>query len=290
MVNEDINLNENDEEIIMGLKKPKPAEEVEAKAVVETENPAPTEDEPKAEAAGAASREEAAKKAEAAGAASNKEAAGDPDPKAGDPDPSKELAEKPKTEVAATNTQKQMAASKNFAQDAADDGFEGLEVGFGSFPMITLPGEAVFILSEGEVELGKSIKVRIQNSREKLVFSVKDDDDIKPIYSYDGVTVAGSADLVADQTAQWKAEGEDVVTKKYLECTALIDSCDVEEHNGIMVLLSLPPTAVNKFSGYVAQLRFAGLSPRDVVTECYVGAKVTGAKKPFYPWAFRKIT
>ncbi len=286
MVNESINLNENDEENIMGLAKPKPVEEVvkEKTPVEETENPAPV-DETKADAADSNTAEAAETPAE-----EPKAEAGDAESAAEKAEPSKEIAAKTESAPAKVdNTQKQLAASTNFTKEAAEDGFEGLEVGFGSFPMITLPGEAVFILSEGEVELGKSIKVRIQNSREKLVYSVKDDDDIKPIYSYDGVTVAGSTDLVTDKTAQWKAEGDEVVNKKYLECTALIESCDVEEHNGTMVLLSLPPTAVNKFSGYVAQLRFAGTSPRDVVTECYVGAKVTGAKKPFYPWAFKRV-
>jgi len=186
------------------------------------------------------------------------------------------------------NTQAMATASGKFVEEAASDGFEGLEIGFGSFPTVKLPAEGSFQLSEGEVDLGKSFKATIHSSREKFVFSNSDDEDSAE-FSYDGVTIAGKGEPLAPIFAQWKAEGSTVEKKKYLECMATIEECEsAPDLVDTMVLLSLPPTAVTKFSGYTMQLKLAKQTPRDVVTVCSVGPKVTTAKKPFYPWAFRK--
>lgn len=196
-------------------------------------------------------------------------------------------AAEPESTAIATQTAS-TAVANSMGGSVHEEGFAEVELGFGAFPMVTLPAEGTFMINDEE--LGKEFDATLLGSRLKFVYRNSDDDDAVE-FSYDNPKEVDEAKLTkADGTLlkptldQWRAEGADVEVKRYLECPALIHGGD---HEGEMVMLSVAPSSVQKFEGYRVQLNFRGQSVKDVVTTIYVGAKVTKAKKPFYPWAFK---
>lgn len=183
--------------------------------------------------------------------------------------------------------------ASNFAQQAADSGFEGLELGYFSFPTVTLPGEGIFQTST-EVELGKEMEVIIQSSKAKFLIKPKgaDNKDPRIAYSYDQMTTTDGTTLDALK-AEWSEDPrgcESLEIKKYLDVPAkLIDAMDTTELNGTMVMLSIPPSGLQRFSGYIAELQMLNKgAPNAVITKCKVGNKVDAANS-FYPWMFEFV-
>lgn len=169
--------------------------------------------------------------------------------------------------------------------ELAEAGYEGLELGFGSFPIIALPSEGKFIDSE-DTEYGDEFYCVIESSRPKYVLKNTEckDKDEETVYTYDKVTSVDGTPL-QDYIDEWKDNGWGFELKPYVEVFATL----VEEDGsmGNSVFLSIPKTSRGRFSGYVSQNSMKrGLLPRDYVTRVYVGKKVTSVDYPFYPWAF----
>ncbi|MGD2065576.1 MAG: hypothetical protein PVI43_00215 [Candidatus Bathyarchaeota archaeon] len=197
------------------------------------------------------------------------------------------------TEVVASHTQSGALAqveSGKFENRMAEKGFEGLDMGFYSFTVIKLGPEGVFQKADDDEELGKELVCQILQSRPKWAYGVKHDQD-KNEFSYDRETNP-KGENIDDIIAEWKAEDPDaeITEKQYLDVTARILGGDTDEANeleGEVVILSVAPTSVQKFTGYIGKLDFNGKNITQVETVVYVGKKVTKAVKPFYPWAFK---
>ena len=95
------------------------------------------------------------------------------------PEPSSNVAVLPNTAVA------EMSKGGKFEDQMADDGFEGLEVGFYSYTTIKLATEGRFETAEG-VELGKSLKVQLMESKRKYAYTNSEDENLAA-FSYDRV-------------------------------------------------------------------------------------------------------
>ena len=193
---------------------------------------------------------------------------------------SKEVAAKP------TATELAKPGSGNFVQQAADDGFEGVELGYFSFPTIKMPGEGIFESSTG-VNLGKYVDVVITGSKPKYLIKPANAGakDKRIAFSADAqVSIEGKT--LADLKKEWGVDALDI--KKYLDVPAkLISSDKSNDLDDQMVMLSVPPSAVQRFSGYLAELSFLGKGkPTQVITRCKVGAKITNDNGDFYPWLF----
>jgi len=173
----------------------------------------------------------------------------------------------------------------NVMSALAEDGFEGLELGFGSFPIIALKNEGVFEDTEGN-EYDEEFDCIIQGTRTKYVIKNTrcDKKDETVVYSYDGKVDVNDNPL-QDIIEEWAEEGWGHETKAYLEATAiLVDENGTESD---MVLLSIPKTSTKRLSGYIAQNKFRRqLLPNQYVTKCEVGEKITNVDFPFYPWKF----
>lgn len=167
----------------------------------------------------------------------------------------------------------------------SEEEMSDLDFGFGAFPTVTLD-KGEFECSDGDVQLGNEFDCKIVQYKAKYFYrSYVDQDDVEFFYSFDK-EVDTQGEQVADRIAEWNKEGRPPHTvKKYLEVTAILHGGD---HDGTIVLLSVSPSSVARFSGYVAgELNAArGLHYKRVVTTVGVGAKITKAKFPFRPWAF----
>lgn len=191
----------------------------------------------------------------------------------------------PPTQVPATRTPAATAVATSGVGGALEaSGFAGLDFGFGSFPMITLQNDGTYQSSEGG-SLGSDFYCQLLGSTPKWIYK---NDQKGPaeefFYTFDReFSVQGEP--IDEILAAWRAKGWEHEVKKYLDVQAQLVTTD--EDNGTLVLLSIPPTSITKFSGYAATV--AGRHNRDltsVVTHITLGDKVTKVKYPFHPWAF----
>jgi hypothetical protein len=170
------------------------------------------------------------------------------------------------------------------------DGFEDLddEIGFGSFPILTLSNGTFNI---GDEDIGNTVEVILQQSRRKHLYKeggVEDTDFV--VYSYDEVHDMGGKPLEAI-FEEWAAEGVDrskIEHKKYSEAVGLIIS---DKHKGELVLLSVPPASIKRFAGYRSELKvIRKAQPQQVVTRLVVGSVIkAGNGKKFNPWQFKFV-
>ena len=190
--------------------------------------------------------------------------------------------------VVTTGTAVAAAASGgNAAAQLANDGFDGLDMGFGAFPMVALQNTGDFT-SSGGWELGTEFDCVVMSSKNKYICKTKgtteDDEDF--FYSYDKV-VTTTGEPFETKTEEWKEKGWGYEWKDYLEVSGQIHGGD---HGGELILLSIPKTSIARFSGYLASIKLKhGCSPSEVITRIYRGDKVTKSKYPFFPWAFKVV-
>lgn len=191
------------------------------------------------------------------------------------------------TQEVSTSTDKGQGA-KQFLEYQAEQGFEGLELGAFSFDRLIL-NNGVFQLGQEKEDIGRSVNFIIMSTRSQYIVSRTDDqDDDNVFYSYaaDGSTKTDGTSA-QDLLDEWKEDGYDKpVIKKYLEVMAEI--VDDPEREGMMVSISLPPTAQQRFGGVVFQAaRRFGTGPDGVVITAEVGKTVVVGKKSYNPWTFK---
>lgn len=172
----------------------------------------------------------------------------------------------------------------DLAQSMGELGFEGLDFGFGAFPIITL-NDGQF--SSNDVELGDSFDCRVQSSRQKIVYRTRVAEGETPelVYTYDDQSTT-KGENVKDVLQDWDASGTKYDRKAYLD--VIVEVCGDNDLTGQLAVLSVSPQSATRFSGYLAQVvRLKRVNPQDVVTTVYRGRKITGTRFPYYPWAFK---
>jgi hypothetical protein len=176
---------------------------------------------------------------------------------------------------------------------------EGLELGFGSFPIVTLDGKE-FDCKGQNWTLGDSFTGRIFSYRPKYLAKVRADKDaikelgIDPVivYTYDDFRKdPGALDTngvpIADRVAYWKGKGKGYEFDKYMEVNfEMIDPG--QPWDGVLVQLSVSKASVPKFSAYV-MAALAGQQKKRydaVITKVHKGDRITVGTDVFRPWAF----
>lgn len=207
------------------------------------------------------------------------------------------------TQVVASGN-KAMVGIKKVIADAEDEGFAGLEFGFGSFPMVKLVNEGIFEDSD-EQPLGKHIRATLMQSTPIWMYVQDGNDDSPVAYSYDQVTVQafkGDDDAnfktIAEVVEAWTNDGYETVEKKYLEVVATIheDSSEYLEAEvpdalldleGQTVMFRLAPASLKAFSGCMGTLKMQGKPMAGALMDFKVGPKrKSGNGKSYFPWKF----
>jgi hypothetical protein len=168
-------------------------------------------------------------------------------------------------------------------------GFEGLELGsgFGAFATVTLKDDN-FSTTDGD-KLGQTFACVIHDSKPKWVVKSSDGRDAEFKYTTDRVHDTSGRPLETIFKI-WRAQGlmqGDPIFKAYLDVTAQLVDVNKKEL-GQVVILQIPQTSIERLKGYLTNLALAGLSQHDVITQVYLGQKVTSTKHPFWPWALKK--
>ncbi len=184
------------------------------------------------------------------------------------------------------------SVSGNFLAKLREEGFEGLDIDWTSFPIV--------VLNQGEFETGDgnplgvtSFTVRVQKSRKRYVFVTdvdKDHEDDKELaYTYDTAELNNPSSDLAKKVKEWEDAGVGHYVKEYLEAFVLVDDPNCRL-NGRMVLLQIPPTSKGRFSGFLFEIGMTqNLMPHQILMRCSKGDKVKKAKNPFTPWQFDQV-
>lgn len=182
-------------------------------------------------------------------------------------------------------------SGSEFSSRMSDQGFKGLEIGFGSFPIIKLANEGAFIDSE-ETDHGKDFVCQLLSTRPSYLFKQKDNSDSDVYYSYGcddnsplTTTTAGGSTTIAELREEWLIEGGVLETKQYLEAVIVMkgDSEFCDE----MFLLSIAPNSRKKIAGLIAGMEFRNESVSDTLICCEVGKKRKHGSNTYFPWAFK---
>lgn len=221
-------------------------------------------------------------------------------------EPSTAVAEVEQNTAVAKQEHKAVATSQ-VIEAAADNGFDGLELGFGSFSMIKLANEGQFEDSDDN-ELGKHIRAVLQQSTPVYLYKQEGNDEGPIAYSYDRKTITaytGEDDddfkTIEEIKASWAEDGYDLEEKKYLEVVATIvedheDFIDgdvpegLEDLEGETVMFRLAPASLKGFSGKVATLQMQNKPIKGAVMDFLVGKKrKSNGGKTYFPWKFRLV-
>lgn len=199
------------------------------------------------------------------------------------------------TSTAPTTSERKDQSIKSFVQAQAEMGYEGLEVGAFSFDRVKL-ASGTFLLGSDEEDIGKEFNFITLSSRNiYIVARSADEDETEMYYSYceKGLTKTDGTST-EDILNEWKedgygVEGNPISIKKYMEVMAeLVDRDD--EHEGCMVSLSLPPSALQRFGGVSFQAgRRYNTHIGGVVLEASVGKRAGEGKKAWNPWNFKIV-
>lgn len=202
----------------------------------------------------------------------------------------------PNRNLASTDT------GSSFAENAAAQGMDGLELGYGSFPNIKLD-DGEFIDGDGNNYPSPFYFTPI-SSKGVYAYSQKNEDDSDVFFSYDGVTTT-KGESVAALCAEWVEDGYTVERDTRLEVNCLIQEQVTEANEegvetptgefveGEMVMLSLPPTARKKYSGKWAMAerlyKNAGKGLDEMIMKAEIGKSVKVGTRSFRPWMFGYI-
>ena len=187
-------------------------------------------------------------------------------------------------------------ATASAAPNLADAGFEGLDIGARSFPIISLKTEGIFEDTDGNV-YGKSIRCRLINSRAKTAVQGSKREGNKDVtevfFTYDGVTTSAGRP-VYDVEQELLAKGMQIARREYTDALVTLDDPE-SEFDGELRILSIAPTSRERLAGKLFALSIQNgwnstqltenVGDYVLLVEC--GAKVTKAVQPFYPWSFK---
>lgn len=193
--------------------------------------------------------------------------------------------------VQVSNTERQANAAKQFSDDMASQGFEGLNLTGMSFDRVKLD-EGKFLLGSEEAPLGEEIDVNILSTRNIYIVRQFPGEGAEMFYSYDKngktLTDGSSAQETLDE---WLGDGygtpdEPLDIKEYIEAMAQLKNRE-DEYDEHMVSLSIPPASKDRLAGAIAVgVRKHQCAPGELIIKAKVGAKVGKGEKSFRPWTF----
>lgn len=185
-------------------------------------------------------------------------------------------------------------AMANFTQEMAEEGYEGMTLTGMSFERVKLH-EAMFQLGSEDTSLGEKIEVQVMSTRNQYIVRQYKGNGAEIFYSYDPKGLTKSDGSSAEEIlAEWREDGHGVEgapleIKCYTEAMAMLVGRD-DEHEGMIVSLSIPPASRDRLAGAFAvgrQMFKAG--PSNLIIECKVGKKIGTGEEAFRPWIFKAL-
>jgi hypothetical protein len=144
----------------------------------------------------------------------------------------------------------------NLKTSLASQGFNGINIDFASFPVISQKG-AQFSINGDSSFCDQELYIKMINSQNKFVLTDqgdKDSDFIK--YSYDGiVTVDG--ENIDDLKISMLEAGKEPVLRRNLEVFCQLVNRD-DNYNNRLAFVSISATSASRASGFLTELELMG--------------------------------
>lgn len=215
------------------------------------------------------------------------------EPQAAEP-AGKELATATQTTAVAAPTTSVRGAMAKFTEDLAEQGYEGMQLTGMSFDRVKLH-ENDFKLGSDEISLGQVLDVQIMSTRPLYIVRQYEGNGAEIFYSYDKEGKFGTDGSSAQETLDaWKedgygVEGSPLNIKEYSEAMAQIVGRE-DEHEGLMVMLSIPPASRNRLAGaFAVGKQRLHVDPSNLIVRCKVGNKIGSGEEAFRPWVFTAL-
>lgn len=179
-------------------------------------------------------------------------------------------------------------ASSSVAAALQEQGFEGVEFDFTSYPTLKLQ-EGQFMDME-ENSYGSEFQCRLHSMKVQWLYRaltkgqvVNNKTDL--LYSQDQITATNGSN-VENWVREQEASGKEVEIKQYRMVLAEFYAPG-EDHDGEFVMLQVAPTSKGRISAAISTAMIVGQGQvRNAVVTVKVGKKVTSVQNPFYPWDF----
>lgn len=172
-------------------------------------------------------------------------------------------------------------------------GFEGLELGSRSFPMISLKTDGLFEDSDG-IQYGKKLTCRLISSQSKTAIQAHPVEDNKKdvLFTYDKITSTSGVSVAAWENERI-TQGKRIEKREYTDALVILDAPG-EPHDEELRILSIAPKSRERLAGKLQALAIKnGWSTQELASRirefplvCECGPKVMKAQQPFYPWNF----
>ena len=176
-------------------------------------------------------------------------------------------------------------------QQFAEEGFEGIEYDWTSFPRIALKPEGIFEDDAG-ANYGKIIDGYMMTSKSQFLYKAKGErlnNRTHLYYSFTKPEHMDKDETIQSKIAEWAAEGRGYEIKKYTLVNIVVSSDDPKFNHAPRVI-SIAPLSQGRFATLYTMARAIGGgqpdSARNVKVRFSVGPKVTKADNPYYPWDF----
>jgi len=206
----------------------------------------------------------------------------------------KEVAVQAAANSAVVVPHKANSAMSTFTQEMADEGFEGMQLTGMSFDRVKLH-EAKFQLGSEDTSLGEVIEVQIMGTRNIYIVRQYKGNGAEIFYSYDPKGLTKSDGSSAQETlAEWLEDGygtpdAPLEIKRYIEGMAMLVN-RTDEHEGLIVSLSIPPASTDRLAGAFAVGRqLYKAAPANLIIQCKVGSKIGTGEEAFRPWIFKAL-
>lgn len=180
---------------------------------------------------------------------------------------------------------------KQLIEAMAADGQEGLEMGFGVFPVISLDkGE----FKVGDEDMGDSSFTGVPLlSKPKFCYRTVGvgDKDAEVIFADSDKEHLDERSAVSAKLLEWKEKWENSSweCKQYQDVFLYMVKCpDKPELEEQLCQLSVAPQSVKLYTRACLQATGRGRKPHECVFEVGVGEKIRG-EFDYYPWAFKAI-
>lgn len=180
---------------------------------------------------------------------------------------------------------------KNMIAELIGDGQEGLEMGYGVFPVISLD-KGEFKVGDEDMSDDEFEGVPLM-SKPKYAYRQTNvaEKDAEVVFADSDRAHMDPASPVTERLAEWKVKFPDssYEIKKYQDVFFYLTRCPSKPVlEGQLVQLSVAPTSVKLYTRACLTAKGKGRAPHETVFKVSVGEKVRG-DFDYYPWAFECI-
>jgi hypothetical protein len=144
----------------------------------------------------------------------------------------------------------------NLKKSLATQGFNGINIDYASFPVISQKG-AQFSINGDSSFCDQELYIKMINSQNKFVLTDQGDKNSEFVkYSYDGIVTVDGENIDDLKIAMLEA-GKDPVLRRNLEIFCqLVNRSD--KYNSRLAFVSISATSASRASGFLAELELMG--------------------------------